>query len=89
VNIARELLEAKNLRQKITARKRLSALVAQRAAEGCDQAKVIAGVKAAMTRIVRKRRLKIAPQTLKLFAWCAFGALKGNAILRTSSERRH
>ncbi len=58
LSIAEALLRTTNLTQRVAARMRLNALIAKRVEEGCDAAKVIAGVKAAMTRIGRRKGVR-------------------------------
>ncbi len=58
LSIAEALLRAKNLTQKLAARRRLNSLIAKRVADGCDLVKVVAGVKAAMTRIAKQKGLR-------------------------------
>jgi len=63
LSIAEAFLTAKNLIQRMAARRRLNALIARRAREGCHQSKVLAGIKAAMTRIARQKGLKQTAQS--------------------------
>jgi hypothetical protein len=57
-SIAVILLEAKTLAQRVAAMKRLDAFVAKRVREGCNEGRVVRGVKAAMTRIAKRKGLK-------------------------------
>jgi hypothetical protein len=63
LSIAEAFLTAKNLAQRMAARRRLNALIARRVREGCHESKVLAGVKAAMTRIARQKALKQAARS--------------------------